>query len=237
MARILPERTVEAWSTAYVRWFPTALLWAPTQADPLNWDAAVGLLGWRCFVLEYKAVEGGASGKPYITIETAQLKAYVADNKRVGADAVLYLLPYWTEVVASDVTMPAEAKLRTLRAGHPNGQPPEPAYPQALPPTRTEYALGRGCESFFFLATPEALLAAVNANAANATLRVARVPAVAEGVTLEHFVHAVSAGHAGVTWRQLHEAAARPTDQPRRRGAAARMTMAFAVPGTAGAAS
>ena len=122
MARILPERTVEAWTTAYiVRWFPTALLWAPTQAEPLTWDTAVGLPGWRYFVLEYKAVEGGVTGSPYITIDTAQLKAYVADNTRVGAPVVLYLLPYWTEFVAADVAMPAQAGLRTLRAGNPNG--------------------------------------------------------------------------------------------------------------------
>ena len=64
MARILPERTVEAWSTAYIiRWFPTLLLWAPTQGDPLNWDAALALPNYRYFALEYKAVEGG-SGQP-----------------------------------------------------------------------------------------------------------------------------------------------------------------------------
>ena len=234
MARILPERTVEAWTTAYiVRWFPTALLWAPTQADPLNWDGAVGLPGRRYFVLEYKGVEGRVSRTPYITIDTAQLNAYVADNKRVGDTVVLYLLPYWTEVVASDATMPAQARLRILRAGHPNGRAPTPPYPQDLPPTRTEFALGRGCESFFYLATPDALLASVNARAATPSLSVTRVPDVADGVTLEHFVQEVGAGRAGVTWRQLQEAASRPTDQPSRPGAAARLTTAFAVPATA----
>jgi hypothetical protein len=156
MSRIIPERTVEAWTTAYlVRWFPTALLWAPTQADPVKWDAALGLPGRRYFVLEYKAVERVGLVTPFIPIPIRQLKDYVADNERVGATVVWYLLPYWTEAVAPGVTMPAQAEFRTVRASHPKGQPPAPPGPDAVPPTRTEFALGRGCESFFYLAAPE----------------------------------------------------------------------------------
>ena len=82
MARIIPERTVEAWTTAYiVRWFPTALLWAPTQADPVKWDAALGLPSRRYFVLEYKAVERVGLVAPFIPIPIRQLKDYAAAQK------------------------------------------------------------------------------------------------------------------------------------------------------------
>ena len=234
MARILPERTVEAWTTAYItRWFPTALLWAPTQSDPLNWDAAVGLAGHRYFVLEYKGVEEGTP-TPFIPIDTPQLKAYRDDNRRVRVALVWYLLPYWTHVVDPRNPMPRQAGYRTIRAEHPGGQPPSPPEAQAVPSPRTEHALGRGCESYFYLAQPEAILQRVNRLARRPRLNVADVPLVADGVTLEHFVTLVGSGQAGATWAQLHHAAHElPAETPPRPGGgAARTTTAFAVPST-----
>src|SRR4051794_15734559 len=111
MARILPERTVEAWATAYiVRWFPSALLWAPTQGDPLNWDASI-LEAEVAEVWErYKAVEEG-SPYPFIELDIAQLKLYKDRNDWVGATVVWYLLPRWEAATVPGTFLPVEARL------------------------------------------------------------------------------------------------------------------------------
>jgi hypothetical protein len=233
MARILPERTVEAWATAYiVRWFPTALLWAPTQGDPLNWDASIALPNYRYFVFEYKAVEEGHP-YPFISVDTAQLRLYKDVNDLVGATVVWYVLPFWEAVTVPGTFLPAEARLRTLRARHPHGLPPAPpGVPPELPPDREEHELGRGCEAYFYVADPAKMLDsyAINADAEHATLRVEDVPDVAEGVTLEHFLHLVDEGLLGVTWdkhiRPWVETPERETRPPGR----GRFTTAFAVP-------
>jgi len=94
MPRILPERTVEAWTTAYLtRWFPTAHLWAPTQRDPYSWDISGALPNGRHFVFEYKAVEGYRG--PYVPIGPAQLDEYIDINDRLGRTFVWYVLPMW----------------------------------------------------------------------------------------------------------------------------------------------
>ena len=220
MARILPERTVEAWSTAYImRWFPTALLWAPTQGDPLNWDAAVALPNYRYFVLEYKAVEGGG-GQPFVPIDTAQLTTYSTMNQTFKMPLVWYVLAYWKEAIDPGQFLPAVAQTRTLQAEDPAGlepQPPGPGFPPAPRRRRTEYALARGCETYFYVATPEEMLAHPKLNTAkrNPRLQVEHVPDVARGVTLEHFVHLVRAGKRGLPWSDLRERVDHPAGQAR----------------------
>jgi hypothetical protein len=220
MARILPERTVEAWSTAYImRWFPTALLWAPTQGDPLNWDAAVALPNYRYFVLEYKAVEGG-SGQPYVPIDTAQLYTYSAINRTFAAPLVWYVLPYWKEMVDPGQFLPSAAHYRTIQSNDPAGlgpQPPGPGFPPVPRRRRTEYALARGCETYFYVAEPTAMLAHAKLDTTKQfpRLPVEDVPDVAVGVTLEHFLHLVVAHKRGLPWSDLQERVDNPIGQAR----------------------
>jgi hypothetical protein len=108
MPRILPERTVEAWTTAYItRWDANARIWSPTQRDPRRWDLSVRSSTGLHFVFEYKGVEGHP--EPYVPINQNQLSAYVRFNREVGQTLIWYLLPAWDSQVARDDFIPAEA--------------------------------------------------------------------------------------------------------------------------------
>jgi hypothetical protein len=210
-----------------------ALLWAPTQGDPLNWDASIGLPNHRYFVFEYKAVEDDPY--PYVQLNIDQLKTYQDLNDALGDTVVWYILPCWTGPNVSGTFLPAVARLRTLRSRDPRPVGSAPNPPGALPNmplTREEHVLGRGCEAYFYVGDPRTMLESgtFRTNVNTASLRVENVPAAARGMTLEHFAHLVDQASIGVTWEdQLH----RHIEDPRlevggpSRG---RNTMAFAVP-------
>jgi hypothetical protein len=144
---------------------------------------------------------------------------------------VWYLLPRWEAATVPGTFLPVEARLRTLRARHPLGaEPVPPGVPPELPPMREEHTLGRGCESYFYVADPATMLASgkFSTTVAQATLRVENVPAVARGVTLEHFLHLVDEGLAGVTWGE--HIGPRVEDANRETRPSGRFTTAFAVP-------
>jgi hypothetical protein len=124
VARNLPERTVEAWATAYiVRWFPGAHLWAPTQRDPYGWDLSGALPGGMHWVFEYKGVE--AYRGPYVPVAPAQLDDYIAVNRRLGGTFAWYVLPVWDYGVAPGQVLPNEVELRTSARTirDPDGEP------------------------------------------------------------------------------------------------------------------
>ena len=159
MPRILPERTVEAWTTAYItRWDPSALLWAPTQRDPRAWDLSARSGSARHFVLEYKGIEGYP--EPYVPIDRGQLRAYVALNDSLGATLVWYVLAAWTFQVQRGQILPPESEYRVLRAIDPRPDwragvaRPIPDSVTDAPGTRDEMALARGCEAYFYVADP-----------------------------------------------------------------------------------
>ena len=113
-------------------------LWAPTQGDPLNWDASIGLPNHRYFVFEYKAVED-ENPYPYVELDIDQLKTYQDLNDAVGDTVVWYVLPCWTGPNVSGTFLPAVARLRTLRSGDPRpvgSAPAPPGVPPNLPLTR-----------------------------------------------------------------------------------------------------
>lgn len=110
MARILPERTVDAWTASYItgrRW--RARLWAPTEQRPgERYDLAAGLgdVGavpvpphrerWpdKVFVLEHKGVdEVGPGSVPVIWLSIRQLLTHLAEDRARGGKLVYYLLP------------------------------------------------------------------------------------------------------------------------------------------------
>lgn len=129
---ILPERTVDAWTAAYItgrRW--RARLWAPTErAADERYDLGVGLgkVGgvpgevdpepWpdKVFALEHKGVyERGATKEPVIWIRLRQLLIHLAADRARGGNLVYYLLPdaEWPPPKAPYGTMPAVAARRT----------------------------------------------------------------------------------------------------------------------------
>ena len=212
MARVLPERTVEAWTTAYLtRWFPTAHLWAPTQRDDYSWDLSGGLPNGLHFVFEYKAVEGYRG--PYVPINLTQLDEYIEVNNRLRQTFAWYLLPMWPYLGPPGRVLPAEVVLRTLRAEDPRPQwrsgwalpqPPDPT--PTVPPLRTEMTLGRGCESYFYVAEPERIKASGRVHhygGRSVGIPVADVPEVAEGMTLEHFLMLLDRRAVGLGWNDL----------------------------------
>lgn len=209
MPRILPERTVEAWTTAYItRWDPTAVLWAPTQNDPRKWDISARSSTGAHFVFEYKGVEG--SPEPYVPINRDQLRAYALLNRRVGATFVWYLLPAWTFQVSRGQILPAEAELRVIRAADPRPEwrggnhLPNPDTAAALPSFREEMALTRGCEAYFYVADPERLLRDRRLRTfpgwyGPTGFPIGLVRELAEGLTLEHFVSLLHRGRLGIS--------------------------------------
>lgn len=208
MPRILPERTVEVWTAAYVsRWHPHARFWAPTQNDPRKWDLSTALPTGRHFVFEYKAVEGYP--EPYVPINQDQLAAYAALNDGLGRTLVWYVLPAWDVDVPVGQVLPWEATFRTIRAHDPRIEwragthRPQPDRAQAVPSQRKEMALARGCEAFFYIADPERLRTDSRLHifpgwGGHPGFRVEDVPSLAEGVTLEHFLSLVEAGQVGL---------------------------------------
>ena len=108
MAMILPERTVDAWTAAYItgrRW--RARLWAPTERKPSEkYDLGVGLgkIGggpglpvpdpWpdKVFVLEHKGVDE-RGGDAIVWIRIRQLREHFDADRARGGRLVYYLLP------------------------------------------------------------------------------------------------------------------------------------------------
>jgi hypothetical protein len=109
VAMILPERTVDAWTAAYItgrRW--RARLWAPTERFPgEGYDLGVGLgnVGgipaaphrelWpdKVFVFEHKGVDELRPGHSVIWIRIRQLLDHLAADRALGGGLVYYLLP------------------------------------------------------------------------------------------------------------------------------------------------
>jgi hypothetical protein len=84
-----PERTLEQWFAAYVlARYPGAELWAPTQNDQFNWDAAFG--NGKLFIFECKR---GFSNRrsTRVDIDVDQLNWYLGIGRL--RDCVFYLLP------------------------------------------------------------------------------------------------------------------------------------------------
>lgn len=186
MSLILPERTVEAWTTAYiVRWHPHARIWAPTQNDPAGWDHAFDLArsapaGHRAFVFEYKGVDVGG----VISIDTRQLLRYVT---RGLSNVLWYLLPGWNVTTGPGV-VPTVAQLRTIRSSIPF-EAPDPPRAIELPGPRRDFAIARGCEAYFYVVALDAMRAWIgSSSAARKALRVEDIPELAHFVTLEHFL-------------------------------------------------
>jgi hypothetical protein len=207
VTRSLPERTVEAWVTAYiVRWFPTAELWAPTQRDPRRWDMSARIRGGIHFVFEYKGVE--AYRGPYVPINPDQLNDYVALNSRMSSPLVWYLLPTWTYDTGWGQVLPTEAATRTIRANDPRPRyrggwelPDPPTVPPEIPDFRDEMEIGRGCEAFFYVCDPARirdsnLVQAFGGRSHGVPVQL--IPDLAEGLTLEHFMVMVGRSAAGV---------------------------------------
>jgi hypothetical protein len=136
MAVILPERTVDAWTAAYVtgrRW--RARLWAPSERAPgERYDLAVGLgaLGglaghghrepWpdKVFVLEHKGVDVDRRGRARLWIRVRQLLDHLAADRAAGGGLVHYVLPDpgWNRRQPAPYgTVPVVAQQRTRGAG------------------------------------------------------------------------------------------------------------------------
>jgi hypothetical protein len=132
MAMILPERTVDAWTAAYItgrRW--RARLWAPTEKHPgERYDLGVGLgnvagvpvpphtTRWpdKVFVFEHKGVYKDRNGIPVVHIPIRQLLDHLAEDKARNGSLVYYLLPdpdWQTTQSAPSGTLPAVAWRRT----------------------------------------------------------------------------------------------------------------------------
>lgn len=142
---ILPERTVDAWTAAYItgrRW--RARLWAPTEQDPserYDLGVALGQVGaiplppernpWpdKVFVLEHKGVDEDKAG-PFVPVRVGQLFDHLAEDRSRGGQLVYYLLPdpVWRGVQPAPYgTVPAVAQRRT------HGPRPYPGGPAAWP--------------------------------------------------------------------------------------------------------
>lgn len=118
--RSLPEHTVDCWvSSAVIASNPDAMLWAPTQRGPDNWDMAFQALGGgKCLILENKGTVGGYKD-PYrhvIRIDTTQLVNYLLEPSA----PVYYVLPVppWRSSFSSPqidpmAPVPAPALCRT----------------------------------------------------------------------------------------------------------------------------
>jgi hypothetical protein len=218
--RILPERTVEAWATAYItRWDPGALLWAPTQNDPNHWDLSARSSTGRHFVFEYKGVEGHP--EPYVPIDEDQLLAYAAYNAGFSHTLVWYLLPAWSVAVPRGQLLPRAAELRVLRAEdprsmwHPGAPSPLPGEAAVSPGSRREKAIARGCEAFFYVVDPLTIVDHGNLVRfpgwyGPVGYRVRDVPELAKGLTLEHFMRLVGDGALGLSADSMSPAEPQP---------------------------
>jgi hypothetical protein len=158
----LPERTVDAWVTAYVvSRVPNAWLWAPTQQNSPDYDLAASLPGrGKLFVLEDKAPSvDERSGQHAFRLPVRQMWNYLRHPQlRLRTFYVLPCPPYPVSAVpgTSAYVAPSRAALvpdraMTRLAGHP-WQP------------------GQGCE-FWFRVVPVADLW-------SATLRSSPMPAI-----------------------------------------------------------
>ena len=122
--RSLPEHTVDCWvSAAVLAEYPEALLWAPTQHGPDNWDIAFEETGsGKAFILENKGTEC-TDGQHTIEINMEQLDIYL----RSPGASVYYVLPVppWparesVSVLSAAYPVPAAAQCR-LGTGHRHG--------------------------------------------------------------------------------------------------------------------
>jgi hypothetical protein len=180
----------------------------------MAWDLSLAVGDRRHVVFELKAVE--AYRGPYVPINEAQLTRYRDLNDRVGNLLAWYVLPTWGFDVPAGQLSPREASLRTYRAGDPRPawrggirRPLPHSVPPLLPDLRDEMALGRGCESFFYLAEPDRI--ALSGRVRNfggrhrTGIPVPEVVEVAEGMTLEHFMMLLGRGELGVAGWILEE--------------------------------
>jgi hypothetical protein len=131
--RTLPEHTVDIWlAHAILTRFPRALLWAPTQSRPDNWDQALAVAGdAKAVLFECKATDPiRRTGGHSLTIDRRQLTT----NIGLGPDPrppapVFYVLPSppWRAPSggASISPVPSEASCRlpTPQCGRPHAQP------------------------------------------------------------------------------------------------------------------
>ena len=123
----LPERTVDAWVTAYVaRRVPHALLWAPTQRQLPDYDIASSLPGpGKLFVLEDKAPY--TNGNHVFLLTVRQMWNYLRNpDLRARTFYVLPCPPYPVDEVPGGpgaTTPPAPdlvpRRARSRLAGHP----------------------------------------------------------------------------------------------------------------------
>jgi len=89
----LPERTVDAWVTAYITSrIPTALIWAPTQRQLPDFDITSELPGpGKLLVLEDKAPYTGYRGTYGFTLGVRQMWNYLRNPEL--RDRTFYVLP------------------------------------------------------------------------------------------------------------------------------------------------
>jgi hypothetical protein len=122
----LPERTVDAWVTAYVaRRVPDGLLWAPTQRQARDYDIASSLPGpGKLFVLEDKAPY--TNGTHRFILPVRQIWNYLRDAElRTRTFYVLPCPPFPVAEVpgggaaAAPVPDLVPRRARSRRAGHP----------------------------------------------------------------------------------------------------------------------
>jgi len=86
-----PERTLEQWFAGYVlARYPKADLWAPTQNDEFNWDAAFG--NGKLFIFECKTCFSNRLSTR-VDIDTNQLGRYLDPAMGPLRDHVYYLCP------------------------------------------------------------------------------------------------------------------------------------------------
>lgn len=132
MSVSLPERTVDAWVTAYVaKRSPDALIWAPTQRDTPDYDIASSLPGpGKLFVLEDKAPY--ANGHHHFRLEVRQMWNYLLHPQlRTRAFYVLPCPPFPVTDVpgasswANVDLVPRQARSRIPAHPWPRSQPCE----------------------------------------------------------------------------------------------------------------
>jgi len=115
MAKLIPEKTVEIWTSfALVDLLgPDTWIWSRTSyAEQDAWTGS--LRKW--FMLELKAPEDATD--PYITIDLIQLKSYVSGFSAGTHPDVLYVLPDppWRSTPAAGPTPPPAADPRARRS-------------------------------------------------------------------------------------------------------------------------